>query len=99
MKRTLMAGFAALALTGVSFAQAGNQGAPQDQKSKDDTTFQKGHTDPTERTKQQKDDEKKKGKTKTGKNKKGPIDPTNPNPQGNGPTVPNPTPTTPPTTR
>lgn len=108
MKRTLIAGFAALALTGVSFAQAGNQGNPnptanqgatQDQKSKDDTNFQKGHTDPTERTKQQKDDDKKKGKDKAGKNKKGPIDPTNPNPQGNGPTVPNPTPTTPPTTR
>ena len=120
MKRTLIAGFAALALCGASFGQAGNQGnsnppanqpnPPRDQKSKDDTNFQKGNTDPSERTMaaldlalevvEKKDDEKKKGKDKTGKNKKGgPIDPNDPNPQGNGPTVPNPTPTTPPTTR
>jgi hypothetical protein len=109
MKRTLLSGVVALALTGAAFGQT----KTQDQKSKDDTNFQKGNTDPTD-PKQKKDDQKKKGKDqKTGKDNKGPIDPhedpTSPTnnpvggqnpPKGNGPTVPKPTtPATPPATR
>jgi len=60
MKRILFSGLAALALTGAAFGQAGNQSKTQDQKSKDDTNFQKGNTDPTD-PKQQKEDQKKKG--------------------------------------
>jgi len=62
MKRILFSGLAALALTGAAFGQAGNQSKTQDQKSKDDTNFQKGNTDPTD-PKQQKEDQKKKGKS------------------------------------
>jgi hypothetical protein len=105
MKRTLLSGIVALALAGASFGQAGNQGTPnptgnQGKSTEDPTALQKGNADPTEQTKQQKDDEKKKGKDKTGKNKKGPIDPKQDDPaKGNGPTVPNPTTTNPPATR
>src|SRR5437016_69969 len=113
MKRILFSGLVALGLTGAAFGQ-GAAGKTQDQKSKDDTNFQKGNTDPTDPAKQKKDDQKKKGKDqKTGKDNKGPIDPhedpTSPTnnpiggqnpPKGNGPTVPKPaTPATPPATR
>jgi len=111
MKRTLLSGLMALALAAAAFGQAGNQSKTQDQKSKDDTNFQKGNTDPADPAAKQKQDQKKKGKNqKSGKNNKGPIDPhedpasptnnpvggQNP-PKGQGNTVPNPTP--PPTTR
>lgn len=93
MKNMLFSAFLAIAMTGASFGQAGKT---QDQKSKDDTNFQKGNPDPADPANPQTDDQKKKGKDKSGKNKnKGPIDPNNPNnpPKGNGPTVPAPTPT------
>ncbi len=108
MKRTLLSGLLSVALTSAAFAQAGNQNQTQDRKSKDDTNFQKGNTDPTDPANQKKDNRKKKGKNqKSGKNKKGPIapqdnptSPTNNPPRGNGPTIPPPTtPTTPPATR
>jgi hypothetical protein len=109
MKRTLMAGFAAVALCGASFGQAGNQGnanptgnqsQTQGQKAGDTTDSQRGNGNTTsDQTPQQRNDNKKKGKNRNDKNKKGPIDPTNPNSQGNGPTVPDPSPTTSPTTR
>jgi hypothetical protein len=85
MKRTLIAGFVALALTGASFGQGAPPASPN--KGKDDTNFQKGNPDPTDPAKQPKQDKKgkgKNGKDKDGKGKDG---------KGTPPTVPNPDPT------
>ncbi|MCU1338663.1 MAG: hypothetical protein JWO19_4244 [Bryobacterales bacterium] len=108
MKRTLITGFVAAALTGTAFGQAGNQGTQtppasqgktQGQSTKDDTTFQKGNPDPNDPTKQGKADptdptkQSKDDQKKKGKDKSGKDSKDN-GTQGKGnPTVPNPDPT------
>ena len=102
MKRTVLTGLVAFALTGASFGQAGTRGnQDKTQNPQDPTAFQKGHADPSDQTKtdpakkQKQKNKKTTDPTKTGKQNKGPIDP-NPTdsttPKGKGSTVPAPTP-------